>query len=224
MSPPSPRVQLAELVRKDLRLEARAGEALLVVLPFAAVALMLVPLAVGADVPLLRQVGPGLYWVVVLVFGVLVTLRQSAVDGPAQRALLQLCGVDPVVRVLGGVVAGAALLLAVEVLLVPVAVALYDPDLSGWAWLVPVLPLVALGLAALGAVANGLSEGLAERLSIGPLLVVPLALPLLLAATQLLAGAGYGRSPWPWLLLVVTVDFVAVAAATLSARALEEGS
>ena len=224
MTVTSPAVQLTEIVRKDLRLEARAGEALLVTLPFGAVALILVPLAVGTDVPLLRQIGAGLYWVVVLLFGVLVTMRQSAVDGPSQRALLQLCGVDPVVRVLGRTVANAVLLLAVEVLLAPVAVALYDPDLSGWPWLLPILPLVAAGLAALGALADGLSESLAERVAIGPLLVVPLSLPLLLGATQVLQGPRYGRSPWPWLLLVVTVDLVVVAAATLTARSLEEAS
>lgn len=220
----TPVVQLTEIVRKDLRLEARAGEALLVTLPFGAVALMLVPLAVGTDIPLLRDIGTGLYWVVVLLFGVLVTMRQSAVDGPSQRALLQLCGVDPGVRVLGRTVANAALLLTVEVLLAPVAVALYDPDLSGWPWLLPILPLVAVGLAALGALADGLSDGLVERVTVGPLLVVPLSLPLLLGATQSMEATRYGRSPWPWSVLVVTVDLVVVAAATLSARSLEEAS
>lgn len=220
----TPAIQLSELVHKDLRLEVRAGEALLVTLPFGAVALMMVPLAVGADIPLLRQIGSGLYWVVVLLFGVLVTLRQSAVEGPAQRALLQLCGIDPVIRVVGRILANTALLLALELLLAPVAIALYDPDLSGWPWLLPVLPLVAVGLAALGALAGGLTDNLTERVSVGPLLVVPLALPLLLGATQVLQAAGYGRSPWPWLLLVFTVDLVVLAAATLTARLLEEAS
>lgn len=220
----SPAIQLSELVHKDLRLEVRAGEALLVTLPFGAVALMMVPLAVGADIPLLRQIGSGLYWVVVLLFGVLVTLRQSAVEGPAQRALLQLCGIDPVIRVVGRILANTALLLAIELLLAPVAIALYDPDLSGWPWLLPVLPLVAVGLAALGALAGGLADNLTERMSVGPLLVVPLALPLLLGATQVLQAARYGRSPWPWLLLVLTVDLVVLAAATLTARPLEEAS
>lgn len=219
----SPRVQLAEIVRVELRLEARAGEAVLVVVPFGAVGLMLVPLAVGTDVPLLRQVGPGLYWVVVLLFGVLVTLRHSGVDGPDQRALLRLSGVDPVIRVLGRILASAALLLAVEILLAAVAVVLYDPDLARWPWLLPALALVPVGLAALGAVADGLVVGLAERATLGSLLVAPLALPLLLGATQLAEGARYGRQPWPWSLLVVTVDLVAVVAAVLTARSLEEG-
>ncbi|SFB62721.1 heme exporter protein B [Amycolatopsis marina] len=216
--------QCVELARKDLRLELRAGEALLVTAPFGAVALLLMPLAVGSDVPLLRQVGPGLYWVVVLLFGVLVTLRQSALDGPAQLAVLRLCGVHPGVRLAGRAVANAVLLLAFEVLLAPVAVLLYDPELTGWPWLLPVFPLVAVGLAVLGTVASALAEGLAGRTTLGPLLVVPVALPLLLAASQTLEAARYGREPWSWLLLILTVDLVAVVATGFVARHLEEST
>ena len=224
MTAERPAVHLAELTRHELRLEARAGEALLVTLPFGAVALMVVPLAIGADLPLLRQVGPGLYWTVVLLFGVLVTLRQSAVAGPAQLDLLRLSGVDPVVRTAGRVLASTVLLLAVELALAPVAIALYDPELTGAAWLLAMLPLVAVGLATLGTLADGLSAGLAERVTLAPLLAVPLALPLLVGGTQVSDAARYGRSPWPWLLLVVTVDLVVLSAAVLSARALEEMS
>lgn len=219
-----PVVQLGELVRKDLRLEARTGEALLVTLPFAAVALMLLPLAVGAEMPLLEQVGQGLYWLVVLLFGALVTLRHSSVEGPAQQTLLALCGVDPVVRVAARTCANLVLLLAVEVLLAPVAIALYNPYLSGWPWLLGMLPLVATGLAALGALADGLVGGLGERVTLGPLLAVPLSLPLLLGATQVSQAARYGRSPWPWLLLVITVDLVLLMAAAWTAGSLEEAS
>ncbi|WP_245976399.1 heme exporter protein CcmB [Amycolatopsis palatopharyngis] len=216
--------QCVELAGKDLRLELRAGEALLVTAPFGAVALLLVPLAVGSDVPLLRQVGPGLYWVVVLLFGVLVTLRQSAVDGPAQLAVLRLCGVHPGVRLAGRAAANAVLLLAFEVLLAPIAVLLYDPDLTGWPWLLPVFPLVAVGLAVLGTVASALAEGLAGRTTLGPLLVVPVALPLLLAASQTLEAARYGREPWSWLLLILTVDLVAAVVTGFVARHLEEST
>jgi heme exporter protein B len=216
--------QCVELARKDLRLELRAGEALLVTAPFGAVALLLVPLAVGSDVPLLRQIGPGLYWVVVLLFGVLVTLRQSAVDGPAQLAVLRLCGVHPGVRLAGRAAANAVLLVAFEVLLAPIAVLLYDPDLTGWPWLLPVFPLVAVGLAVLGTVANALAEGLAGRTTLGPLLVVPVALPLLLAASQTMEAARYGREPWSWLLLILTVDLVAAVATGFVARHLEEST
>lgn len=221
---PGPFQQTVVLARNDLRLELRAGEALLVTAPFGAVALMFVPLAVGTDVPLLRTVGPGLYWVVVLLFGVLVTLRQSAVDSPAQSALLCLCGVHPAVRLAGRSLANAALLLGFEALLVPVVVLLYDPDLTGWPWLLPVLPLVAAGLALLGALADELARGLAGRTTLGPLLAVPMALPILLSATQTRELARYGRPPWPWLLLLLTVVLLTALAMGLVARHVEESA
>lgn len=221
---PGPLQQALELARKDLRLEARAGEALLVTGPFGAVALLLVPLAVGTDVPMLRSVGSGLYWVVVLLFGVLITLRQSAVDAPPQVELLRLTGIHPAVQLLGRAGANAVLLLAFELAVLPVAVIVYDPPLDSWPWLVPVLPLVAVGLAVLGTLAGALTQGLAGRTTLGPLLVVPLALPLLLAATQTAEATRYGRLPWNWLALLALVDLVAALAVVLSARSLEEGS
>lgn len=219
---PGPFAQALEIAGKDLRLELRAGEALLVTAPFGAVALLLVPLAVGTDVPMLRSVGSGMYWVVVLLFGVLVTLRQSAVDTPPQAALLRLAGIHPAVAAAGRAAANAVLLLAFELAVLPVAVIVYDPPLDGWPWLLPVLPLVAIGVAVLGTLAGALAQGLAGRTAVGPLLVVPLALPLLLSATQIIEAGRYGASPWRWLALLALADVVAGLAVVLSARSLEE--
>lgn len=218
----TPLTQCLALVGKDLRLERRAGEALLVTAPFGATALLLAPLAVGTDTPLLRQLGAPLYWLVVLLFGVLVTLRGSAVDGPAQLALLRLSGVGPRVRLASRALSNGVLLLAFELALAPAAVVLYDPDLTGWPWLVPVLVLVAAGLAVLGALADALVTGLAGRTTLGPLLVAPVAVPLLLGATGVQQAARYGRPPWPWLVLVTTVVLVATLLAAWCARHLEE--
>jgi heme exporter protein B len=212
-----------EVARKDLRVEWRSGEALWLAVPFGAAALLLVPLAVGTDTPLLRRLGPGMYWVVVLLFGTLVTLRHSATDGPAQRDLLALLGVDPAARFLGHAAASGLFLVAFQGLLVPVTMVLYDPALpaAAWGWFAVLVPLVAAGLAALGALAAALAASLATRATLAPLLMVPLALPLLLGATQALEGAGAGRSPLPWLVLVATVDVVVVMAGLLSAPTLE---
>ena len=216
--------QALEIARKDLRVELRSGEALLVAAPFGATALLLVPLAVGADIPLLRQLGPGVYWLVVLLFGTLVTLRQTATDGDAQLELLALLGVDPAARFLGRTATSALLLLGFQAALVPVVIVLYDPALGGWPWLVALAPLVAVGLAALGTLAGALTANLAARATLAPLLAAPLSLPLLLGATQTLEGARYGRANSPWVLLVVTMDLVVVLAGAASARPLEEMS
>jgi len=219
---PTPLARCLALAAKDLRVERRSGEALLVIAPFGAVALLLAPLAVGVDTPLLAELGPALYWLVVLLFGVLVTLRGSAVDGPHQRAMLALTGVGPRILLAGRTLGNVALLLGFELLLAPVAVLLYNPDLTGWPWLLPVLVLVAGGLAVLGSIADALAAGLDGRTSLGPLLTAPIAVPLLLGATGVLNAARYDRPPWPWLLLVVTVDLVAALLAAWCATHMED--
>ncbi|TQM09875.1 heme exporter protein CcmB [Pseudonocardia kunmingensis] len=217
-----PLTQAFALARKDLQLELRAGEALLVIAPFGAVALLLAPLAVEVDTPLLRALGPALYWLVVLLFGVLVTLRASAVDTPAQLAVLRLAGVGPRVRLAGRAMANGVLLLGFQLLLAPVAVVLYDPDPAGWPWLLPVFVLVAAGLAVLGALVDALAVGLAGRTTLGPLLVAPVAVPLLIGATSVQRAAQHGQAPWPWLVLVVTVVLVAALLAASCVRYLED--
>lgn len=212
------------ITRKNLLLERRAGEALLVTAPFGAVALWITPVAVGTDTPLLRALGPGMYWLVILLFGILVTLRQSAIDLPPQAGLLVLAGVPGPVRLLAGALASALLLLVFELILAPVAVALYDPPLDGWPWLLAMLPAVAAGLALLGGIAEALLQPLGMRMTLGPLLSVPLALPLLLGATQTLEAATVGRSPLPWFLLVLIVDLVLILAALFVGRVLEENA
>jgi heme exporter protein B len=216
--------QALEVAAKDLRVEVRSGEALPVIVPFGAAALLLVPIAVGADLPLLRQAGWGMFWVVVLLFGTLVTVRGSAVDDPAQRDLLALLGVDPAARFAGQTLASALLLVAFQVLLAPVAVALYNPGVAGWWWLGPTVPLVAVGLAALGTLAGTLTAGLPARGTLAPLLVLPLSVPLLLAGTQVAAGAASGRNPMVWLLLLLATDLAVLAAGVLAAGSLEETS
>lgn len=212
----------AAIARKNLLLERRVGEALLVTAPLGAAALLIIPLAVGTNVPLLRQVGPGMYWTVVLLFGVLVVLRHSALEGPAQARMLSLAGVPVTVQLLGNAVASTVLLLGFEAVLAPVAVLVYDPPGQGWLWLLAVLPGVAAGLALLGAVAEAVLRSLQLRMTLGPLLMIPLAVPLLLGATQVIEATAADRTPVPWILLVVTTDLVLLLAVLLAGRLMED--
>ena len=66
---------------------------------------MIVPLAIGTDATLLHTIGPGIYWSIILLFGVLISVRQSAEEGRSQRDLLALLGIDPAARYAGGAIA-----------------------------------------------------------------------------------------------------------------------
>ena len=215
--------QAIEMARKDLRTELRTGEVFLITIPFGAVALMLIPLAIGTDAALLRQIGPGMFWVVVLLFGVLVATRQSAVDNTPQQDLLSLLGIDPAAQFAGRAGATTLLLLAFEVVLGPVALALYDPQPKGWPWIAVLVPLVATGLGLLGTLAATIASSIASS-ALVPLLVAPLSVPILLAASQTMDGLRYGNTILGWILLLVTMDLLLAVAGVLSARPLQEAS
>jgi heme exporter protein B len=212
-----------EIARKDLRTEMRSGEVLMITVPFGAAALMLIPLAIGVDAALLDRVGPGMYWSVILLFGVLVTLRQSAADGPAQADLLTLLGLDPAARFAGRAGASALLLLVFEAVLAPIALALYGNDPRGWWWVLALLPLVALGLGLLGTLGAAIAASVAST-TLVPLIVVPLSVPMLLAATQVTEGTRVGATTFGWLLLLVVMDLLLAVAGVLSARPLQEAA
>lgn len=214
--------QAFEITRKDLLVESRTAEVVTMTAPFGAAALILIPLAIGTDAPLLSDLGPGLYWIVVLLFGMLVILRKSAVDGQPQRDLVRLLGIDPVARFTGATIATTVLVLTFEVVLVPVLIALYNPDFGSWPLLLVILPLVAVGMGLLGTIAGSVTTSVGTRTSLTPLLVVPLSLPLLLGATQALEALRLGRTILPWLVLLVAVNLALAVTGVLAARPLEE--
>ncbi len=202
--------------------ERRRGEVTWVTLPFGAIALLLIPLAIGIDAPTLRRIGPGLYWIVVLLFGVLVTVRRTATEGSADRDLAMRLGIDPAAAFVGRSLANSGLLLVFEMVVGVVAVALYDIRLSQWPWLFVVVPAAGLGLGLLGTLAGAIAAGEGGA-NLVPFLVAPLAIPLLLGATQSLdAGLGGGDGSLPWVLLMVLVDVILVIVGVLTARPLQE--
>jgi len=210
--------QIVVLFRFQLRDEVRTGEVAAVVIPFGAIALLVIPMAIGIETTLLARVGPGLFWAVVLLFGVVVTQRRTASTGQAHHDALTLLGVDPAARFAATALASGVLLLVFEVALGLVTIVLYDPLLTGWAWLGLVLPLVAAGLAMLGTIAGFVADG---RGPLAPLLVAPLAIPILLGAAQATEGLVQGAGILRWILMLALVDVLLALAGVLTARPLE---
>jgi heme exporter protein B len=210
--------QTAVLFRFQLRDEVRTGEVLAVIVPFGAIALLVIPMAVGIETTLLTRIGPGLYWAVVLLFGIVVTQRRTATASPAHRDALALLGVDPAARFAATAMASAVLLLGFEVATGVVMIVLYDPVIVGWWWLGLILPLVAMGLAMLGTIAGSVSGGYGP---LAPLLVAPLAIPILLGAAQAAEGLQLGVGILRWVLVLALVDVLLALAGVLTARPLE---
>lgn len=215
--------QVWVIARRDLLAEGRSGEVAWVVVPFALVALFLTPIALGASTALLRGVGPGMFWVVVLLFGLFVTLRRSGQVTPAESDATALLLVDPAVAFVGRSLASFVLVLGVEALMAPAMTALFDPDIpEQWALLIPVGVLAAAGLAMTGTIAGALVRGSRLGSTLAPLISASLSFPLLVGAATASSGLVAGADILaPMALLALVVVGLAVAG-VLMARPLEE--
>lgn len=213
--------QALAVARRDLDRERRSGEVAWVTMPFGAIALLLVPLAIGINQDVLERIGTGMLFVVVMLFGVLTAVRRTNIETPAQRDAIALLGVDPVAEFAGKAMASTVLLLAFEVVMGAVALTLYGLDISEWGWMGLVMPLAAIGLAELGTISGAIALSINAGPALVPLLVTPLAIPLLLGATQAVE-LGRDGGNLSWLLLMAAVVLSLAIVGVLTARPLQE--
>ena len=211
--------QTAAMAGKDLRIEVRGRYALGAVLPFAATLLVSFGLSLGPGRTFLQQTAPGLLWMAVLFAAVLASRRayESEAEDGALEGLL-LAPVDKAAVYLGKVVAIAAQLLVLEALVLALTAALFDLSLSGdIGQLAGGFVLGTIGLAGVGALFGALDVSAKAREAVFPLLVMPLAAPVLVAGvkTTALATGAPGGDAGGWVGLLVAFDVVIVAAGTL---------
>lgn len=215
--------QVGWVIRKNLRVEWRGGQTLWMVTPFAALALLLAPLALGTDTALLRRIGPGMLWLVLLLFGMTVAFGPSSGESRTLRDLMTLSGLDPAARFVGNSLGSAILLFGVTLVLTPVMIVLYAPEgrpVWGWLLLLALAGATALGL--LGSLIGALVTGLRARTALAPLLALPPAVPVLVATTRGTESAIARRSSISWVLLLVAMDLALTVAGVLLAGPLDD--
>ncbi|MFM7046141.1 MAG: heme exporter protein CcmB [Ilumatobacteraceae bacterium] len=199
--------RVARLVAaKDLRIEARSRVVVNQVLPFAVIVMVMFAFALDSD-SVLERVAPGLVWLAVLFSLVVVVQRSFAVES-ADGALdaLRVAGVRPGGIFLGKSLAMAVQLLVLEVVLLLAAVVLYRAEVrpSGMLLLAVTAVSATTGLACIGTLYGGLASGARGRDTLLPLLLLPVAAPVLIGATRATesalgtAGATSGEG-WPWI-------------------------
>ncbi len=214
--------QALAIARRDLDRERRAGEVAWITIPFGAIALLLIPLAVGVNQDVLSRIGTGMLFVVVMLFGVLTSVRRTNTETAAQRDAVALLGVDPAAEFVGRTIATSALLLVFEIVMGAVTIALYGVELDGWGWMIVVMPLAAIGLAELGTISGAIATSLDAGPALVPLLVTPLAIPLLLGATQTVESIDRDGGNLSWLVLMTIVVLTLAIVGVVTARPLQE--
>jgi heme exporter protein B len=210
--------QALTVAGKDLRIELRGRHALAAVLPFAATLLVATGLSLGPGRALLQRTAPALLWVAVLFAAVLASRQAYLIEAEddAMESMI-LSPIDRAAVFLGkaaGITAQLLLLEAVVLLLVAV---LFDLSLAAApAALAGAFFLGTVGLAAVGSLFGVLSIAPRARETVLPLLILPLATPVLLAgvrATEVATGAA--GDPNSWLGLLAAFDAIFLALGTL---------
>lgn len=203
---------------KDLRAELRSRELLALMLLFALLALLVFSLALELE-RLGRQAAvSGVLWVTLVFAGILGHNRGVALEREhgGHDALL-LAPVPRGAIYCGKLLANALLTLLVALLLLPTLTILFNLPTFPSALLL-VLPPGCLGLAAVGTLLATMTVQTRARDSLLPVVLLPVALPLLIAALRA-GNAALGNAPaadfHAWLQILLIVDLIYLAAGLL---------
>jgi heme exporter protein B len=210
---------LAVLTR-ELRLSLRHGADTLAALLFFFLAASLFPLAIGPAPETLGRIAPGIIWVCSLLAALLPLDRLFGADfedGSLDQLLLS--GLPPAAIAMAKAVAhwlvtGLPLLLAAA----PVAVMLRMPEIALPALLLALLPGTML-LSLLGTTGAAIVLGARRGGVLLPLLILPLATPVLISGVAAVDAASGGLSPRPHLLLLTALLAAALPLCPLAAGA-----
>jgi len=224
MTPPSEERSLAGLalavLLRDVTLSLRHGADSLAALLFFMLAASLFPLAIGPSPETLGRIAPGVIWVCALLAALLPLDRLFGADfedGSLDQLLLSglPSGAIAAAKALAHwVVTGVPLLLAAG----PLAVMLHLPEDAIPALLAGLL-LGTLLLSLLGSTAAAIVLGARRGGVLLPLLVFPLAVPVLIFGVGAADAASGGLSPRPHLLLLSAMLAAALPLCPLAAGA-----
>ncbi len=201
------------IARKDVTTELRAKAGFNSVASLGVTILVLLGLALGPDAEALRNAAVGAVWLATLFSGVLAFNRsfQVELESGALEPLLLYPG--PRWTIFAGKLLGNLIFLTLMVaIVVPAGVVLFGVQIPArWPSLLGVLALGVVGLVVLGTFYASMASRSRAREVLLPLLLFPMLVPVLLAATtasKALLGADVMHEAGAWIRLLVAYDLV----------------
>ncbi|MBI4518437.1 MAG: heme exporter protein CcmB [Deltaproteobacteria bacterium] len=201
------------LLWKDLQIEFRTKETLASLLMLGLLTLLILSFAFDPMSELRGEAAPAVLWVAVIFAGVLGINRSFLTerDNECMQGLL-LAPVDRGTIYLAKVLGNVLFMAAAQLIVVPIFVFFFNLPLTmALARLAPVLALGLTGFAAVGTLFAAVSVRTRAREVMLPLLLLPLAVPVLIAgvkaSAQILAGKPLGEAS-QWLHLLIGFDAV----------------
>lgn len=204
------------IVQKDLAAEFRSRELISAMLVFSLLVILIFNFALELDIKTRESVTAGVLWTTFAFAGTLGLNRSMAVekDRGCMDGLL-LAPVDRSTIYFGKAISNLAFMLIVEAIVLPVYSVLYNANLFRLDFLGVIL-LGSIGYSAVGTLLSAMAVQTRTRDVLLPILLFPVAIPVLLAAVKasggLLAGAEFSEILTPLnILIVYDVVFIAVA-------------
>jgi heme ABC exporter ATP-binding subunit CcmA/heme exporter protein CcmB len=207
------------IVGKDLAAELHTREIFSAMFVFAVLAMLIFSFALDLRGTLAQAAAPGVLWATIAFAGTLGLSRSMAREqqtGGIEGLLL--APVDRAALFFGKALSNLAMMLAVEVVLIPLAMVMFDVAfLRGGVLLTALLGTV--GYAAVGTLLAAIAVNTRAREVMLPILLLPLLTPLLIAAVKatgaLLEGATWAEiGGWGQILVVYNLLIIAVSLLT----------
>ncbi len=199
---------------KDLRAEVRSKETVNASLSFALTILLLFSFAFDPESEQVQEIAGGLLWLVFAFAGALVVNRSFSRDLPNDCLdALIASPLSTAALLLGKVMANFVLLLALELVSLPVFGLFYDVNWTRQFWpLMGVLALTTWGLSVVGTTFSALTVNLRLRELMLPMLVYPIMIPALLGAITLTALLVSGKpiegDNYLWVRMLIGFDVI----------------
>ena len=198
------------IARKDLRIEIRSRIITNQIAPYTLLILVLFGFALDADTETLRDTGPGLFWVSILLVAILAIQRAVDIENSdsAQDRLL-LSPISSLSLFMGKTIGLFLQLIVLEILMMIAMVTLFDSSIDNFSLIIVTGIIATVGIASTGTLYGVLATGLGVRETLLPILLLPVLAPVVIGATRAF-GDGFGRvnaDGWAWvgLLSVVAV-------------------
>lgn len=205
------------IVQKDLSAEFRSRELLSAMLVFSMLVILIFNFALELNIDVRRSVAAGVLWTTFAFAGTLGLNRSMAVekDRGCMDGLL-LAPVDRSAIFFGKAISNLAFMLIVEAIVIPLYALLYNETRIFQLDFLLIVLLGSIGYIAVGTLLSAMSVQTRTRDVLLPILLFPVAVPVLLASVKasggLINGATFAEILTPFnLLIVYDVVFIAVA-------------
>jgi len=211
--------QVWAIVAKDIAAELHTREIFSAMFVFAVLALLIFSFALDLRGALAQAAAPGVLWATIAFAGTLGLSRSMAREqqtGGIEGLLL--APVDRAALFFGKALGNLVLMLAVEIVLIPLTMVMFNVGLLHGGVLLTVL-LGTVAYAAVGTLLAAIAVNTRAREVMLPILLLPLLTPLLIAAVKatgaLLEGATWAEiGGWGQILVVYNLIIIAVALLT----------